>query len=309
MASDVAAIDGHDAANKRFSLKLFLQRYGSAYLFISPFFILYAIFGLYPVLYSFALSFHNWAGVGPWKWIGLANYKAFVLQDEVFRIGFLNTVYYWVGLVPGMTFLALVMAVIMNQKGLKLRGLFRTVYILPYITSAVSIAIVFQNLLDDQVGWLNFLLVQVGLSKVPFLRSTEWSKFSVILMVIWKWVGYNMIIMLAGLQSIPEELYEVATIDGAGPVSRFTHVTVPLMRPVILFSAIMSTIGTFNMFTEPYVLTDGGPSYSSSTLNTLLYNTAFRYGRFGAAAALSFIIAALIFVASLLQIRLSTREV
>jgi lactose/L-arabinose transport system permease protein len=254
------------------------------------------------------LSFHDWPGVGVWKWVGLANYKEYVLQDDVFRIGLVNTIYYWFGLVPGMTFLALLMAVVLNQPRIWMRGVFRTVYILPYITSAVSVAAVFANLFDDQVGWINYLLAQVGLSKVPWLRSVEWSKISVILLVLWKWVGYNMVIMLAGLQSISQEIYEVATIDGAGPVRRFIHITIPLMRPVIMFAFILSTIGTFNMFAEPYILTGGGPRYSSETLNTILYRTAFRYGRFGAASSLSFIIAALIFAASLLQIRLSTRE-
>jgi len=308
MASQSATLGGRGSARPRTTLKLFLRRYGAAYVFVAPFFILYAIFGLYPMLYSFVLSFNDWSGVGPWKFVGLLNYQQYVISDEVFRIAILNTVYYWIGQVPIMTFLALLLAVIMNQPRLKFKGLFRTVYILPYITSVVSIAIVFANLLDDQIGWINFLLAKVGIPPVPWLRSVTWSKASVTLLVIWKWVGYNMIIQLAGLQSINQEIYEVATIDGAGPARRFFSITVPLMRPVILFAAIMSTIGTFNMFAEPMILTQGGPSYSSDTLSTILYRTAFRYGRFGAASALSFIIAALVLVASLLQIRFSTRE-
>jgi len=294
---------------KRGSFRLLMRRHGAAYLFISPFFILYTAFGLYPVIYSFLLSFHNWSGVGPWEFVGFENYRQYIFHEPVFRKSLVNTVYYWIGQVPAMTLLALILAVIMNQRTLRLRGLFRTVYVLPYVTSVVSITIIFSNLFDDQVGWINFMLNSLGLPKIPWLRSTDWSKVSVILLVVWKWVGYNMLIMLAGLQSLPNEIYEVATIDGAGPVRRFTAITLPLMRPVVMFVAIMSTIGTFNTFAEPYLLTAGGPQYSSTTPAIVLYSTAFLYGRFGAASAISFIMAALIIAASVLQIRAGTREV
>jgi lactose/L-arabinose transport system permease protein len=307
MASGLRALD-RAGTKKRPAPSLFLRRYGAAYIFIAPFFLLYTIFGLYPVFYSFVLSFHDWSGVGSWRWVGATNYEQYVMGDSVFRISIANTVYYWVGLVPGMTLLALVLAVIMNQPRLHLKGIFRTTYMLPYITSVVSIAVIFANLFDDQVGWINFLLVQIGLPRIAWLRSIQWSKVSVILLIVWKWVGYNMVIMLAGLQSISPEIYEMATLDGAGPLRRFVHMTVPLMRPVIMFVFIMSTIGTFNTFAEPYLLTGGGPSYSSTTPAILLYLTAFRYGRFGAASSLSFIMAAMIFAASLLQIRFGTRE-
>lgn len=294
---------------KAVPLRQFLRRYGAAYLFISPFFFLYAIFGLYPVIYSFLLSFHNWSGVGPWQFVGLANYQQYIMNEDVFRKSLVNTAYYWVGQVPAMTLLALVLAVVMNEPRLRFRGLFRTAYVLPYVTSVVSITVIFANLLDDQVGWINFILNSVGLTKVPWLRSVEWSKLSVIVLVVWKWVGYNMLIMLAGLQAIPLEIYEVATIDGAGAVRRFSSITLPLMRPVVMFVAIMSTIGTFNTFAEPYLLTAGGPQYSSTTPAIVLYSTAFLYGRLGAASAISFIMAAMIIAASILQIRFGTREV
>jgi lactose/L-arabinose transport system permease protein len=290
------------------SLRLFMLRYGAAYVFIAPFFVLYAIFGLFPVVYSFLLSFHNWSGAGPWQFVGLANYRQYVLHEDVFRKSLVNTAYYWIGQVPVMTLLALVLAAVVNQARLRLRGLFRTAYVLPYVTSVVAITIIFSNLFDDQVGWINFILQAIGLPKIAWLRSVEWAKLTVILLVIWKWVGYNMMIMLAGLQSIPQEIYEVATIDGAGPTQRFFSITLPLMRPVAMFVAIMSTIGTFNTFAEPYLLTAGGPQYASTTPAIVLYSTAFQYGRLGAASAISFIMAALIVAASILQIRVSTRE-
>lgn len=307
MAIRTAALGGRQSGAT--GLCQFLRRYGTAYLFIAPFFVLYAIFGLYPVLYSFLLSFHDWPGVGPWKFVGLANYQQYVLREDVFHRSLSNTVYYWFGLVPGMTLLALVLAAVMNQPRLRFRSLFRTAYVLPYVTSVVSITIIFSNLFDDQVGWINFILQSLGLPKVAWLRSVEWSKISVIVLVIWKWVGYNMMIMLAGLQGISHEIYEVATIDGAGPLRRFFSITLPLMRPVVMFVAIMSTIGTFNTFAEPYLLTGGGPQYSSTTPAVVLYSTAFTYGRLGAASAISFIIAALIIAVSILQIRFGTREV
>ncbi|MGQ9683686.1 MAG: carbohydrate ABC transporter permease [Anaerolineae bacterium] len=286
----------------------FVRRYGEAYLFISPFYLLYALFGLYPLAYSLALSFHSWNGMGTWTWVGIGNYEEYIIRDPVFRQVLGNTLLYWVMLVPGMLFMALFMAMAVNLPRLRLKGIFRTSFILPYVTSSVSVVIVFLNILDDQVGWLNHVFGLLGMARVPFLRSMAWSKVSVSLLVIWQWVGYNMVIMLAGLQSIPQELYEAGMIDGANGWRRFAHITLPLMRPVLLFAFVMSTIGTFNMFSEPFLLTRGGPGNSSATLTTLLYSTAFSYSRFGAGAALSFIIAALIFAASAMQIKLSTRE-
>lgn len=281
----------------------FVGRYGLDYLFISPFFILYAAFGIYPLLYSITLSFHQWAGAGAWEWVGLANYADYVFKDELFGKVLGNTLVYWAILIPVMTLLALVLAVLLNQPHLRLIGFFRTVYVLPYIVSIVAVAIIFLNLLDDNVGWINYFLTQLGLERVKWLGSTAWSKTSVVILVVWKWVGYNMLIMLAGLQSVPDEIYEAAMIDGAGATRRFFSMTVPLMRPVILFAMVLTTIGTFNMFAEPFILTDGGPRNSSDTLGTLLYRTAFRFGRFGAAAALSVIIAVLVLGFSLAQFR------
>ena len=167
--------------------------------------------------------------------------------------------------VPVMIFLSVFIAVALNNPLRKNKDFFRIVYLLPYVTSVLSIAIVFYVLFDDRAGLVNLLLGLIGLPPVHWLTSTDMSKISIDILVTWKWTGYNMIIALAGLQSIETQIYDAAKIDGAGSFRTFWRITFPLLRPVIGFQFIMSTIGTFNMFTEPYFLTNGGPGYSSLT--------------------------------------------
>jgi|YelNatPaOPRAMG01_1025707.scaffolds.fasta_scaffold22396_2 ABC-type sugar transport system permease subunit len=271
-----------------------------SYIFISPFYILFSIFGLYPLLYGIKLSFYDWHGIGPWKYIGFENYSS-LFKDELFKVSLENTVYFWFTTAIPLTILGLLIAFILNNESLKFRGTFRTIYILPYVTSTIIVGIVFLSLYDQNYGWINLLLKKLGFEPVQWLTSVHWSKPSIVGLVLWKWIGYNMVIMLGGLQGIPRELYEAAKIDGASSFKSFTSITVPLMRPTIIFCMILSTIGTFNMFEEPYILTKGGPEYSSTTLGIYLYNTAFQYGRFGYGASLAIVVSIMIILTSFLQ--------
>ncbi|NPV53940.1 MAG: sugar ABC transporter permease [Firmicutes bacterium] len=278
-----------------------LWRHRAGYMFIAPFYILFATFWLYPILYSLRLSVQKSVGLGKWQYVGLSNYQ-YLFQDPIFLRSLWNTVYIFLGNVPLMTFLALILAFVFNSKFVVARSIFRTIYLLPYVTASIVVAIVFSIFFDQEFGIINTILATIGLPRFPWLLSTDWSKAAIIIVVTWKWVGYNMILMLSGLQTIPPDVYEAASIDGATTTQSFFRITIPLMKPTILFCLIMSTIGTFSvLFDEPYVLTGGGPNYSSTPLTLYLYYVAFNYFKFGYASSIAIVISFLVFLLSYLQ--------
>jgi lactose/L-arabinose transport system permease protein len=211
--------------------------------------------------------------------------------------------------VPAMTFLALVLAVLLNSRYVRLQGVFRTIIFLPYVMSGtVAAAFTFQLLLDQNAGYANRLLHFIGVSPVPWLTDIWWSRVSVGLLVLWGWLGYNMLIMLAGLQAIPPELSEAARVDGAGPVRIFFKITVPLLRPVLVFAVTLSIIGTFSLFTEPFLLTQGGPANATTTPVVQIWNNTFSYLRVGYSAAMSYVFLAIIVILALAQYFLVSRR-
>jgi ABC-type sugar transport system permease subunit len=279
-------------------------RYPQAYLFISPFFILFAVFGLYPIIYSLVLSVHDWNATAPWVFIGLKNYRDLLFNDPVFWTSLWNVIYIYLINVPAMVFLSVLIAIALNSPHQKMKDFFRITYLLPYVTSVLSIAIVFYVLFDDSLGLVNLLLQSMKLRPVHWLTSKKMSKISIDILVTWKWTGYNMIIALAGLQSISRDIYDAARIDGASAPRTFFGITLPLLKPVIGFQFIMATIGTFTMFTEPYFLTDGGPGYSSLTLVLYMYRSGFKFFKLGYGAAIAFLTFILVLIPSSLQVRL-----
>ncbi len=278
-----------------------------AYVFISPFYILFLIFGLGPLLFSIFMSFSKWSGLGPIEFVGLKNFEylggpgAGIFWDSI-----LNGVILFFMYVPVMTFLAIVLAVILNSERVRGFRLFRTLLFAPYVTSMIAAGFTFRLLLDREGGLFNIILESLNFAPVPWLEA-EWpARVSLCLLVIWGWLGYNMVIMLAGLQTIPRELTEAAQIDGASPVQAFFRITIPLLRPVILFSVILSTAGTFALFNEVMALTGvnpGGPKHAVLTPFVHVYQVAFDRLRFGRASALSYVYALLIFVLTLIQNR------
>jgi ABC-type sugar transport system permease subunit len=281
-----------------------VARNKQAYLFVSPFFILFIVFGLYPIIYSFVLSLHEWHANKPWNYVGLKNYATLLTKDKVFWTSLFNVVYIFIINVPVMIFLSVFIALALNNPARKHKDAFRIIYLLPYVTSVLSIAIVFYVLFDDRNGVINGLIGLVGIPPVQWLTSQSMSKISIDILVTWKWTGYNMIIALAGLQSIDTQIYDAAKIDGAGSARTFWKITLPLLRPVIGFQFIMSTIGTFNMFTEPYFLTNGGPGYSSITLVLYLYRTAFKFFQLGYGAAIAFLTFIVVLIPAVVQVRM-----
>jgi ABC-type sugar transport system permease subunit len=277
------------------------------YLFIAPFFLTFAVFGLYPLIWAFRLSLSKWRGFGPMTFVGFENYGV-ILKDPYIAKALVNTLEFAGILLPTGIFIAILFAVILNNKTLKGRGVFRTLYFLPYVTNSVIIAIVFTQLFDDHMGWINQGLIALGMEPVKWLRSSPWAaKTVVVLLTHWGGIGYNILLFLGGLQSIQPEVYEAAKIDGANDWQVFWRVTLPLLRPVIFFLMIMATIGLMNMFNQPYMLTAGGPRNATETLMLRLYNLGIGGSRFGDASAFGFVISLIVIAMSVTQLRLQRR--
>lgn len=282
------------------------RRVLAGYGFVMPAVILLVFFALGPFLFTIWVSIHSWNMLTPvaeMPFEGLTNYRYLVNDDPLFRETFGNTIYFAVGNVGVSVVLALGVALILNGQ-VKLRAFWRAAFFMPYVTAPVAIAIVWRNILDSNWGMLNGLLDRVGLPQQPFLDSLEQAMPSVIGVAIWHGVGYYMIIFLAGLQAIPHDLYEAARLDGAGAWKLFWSITLPLLRPTLLFVIVVNTLASLQVFDLPFVLTDGGPVNETNTLVMYMYDTAFRFLRMGRATAMAVMLFAVIFVMTMIQLRL-----
>lgn len=273
------------------------------YFFLFPALLFFLLFTAYPIVYSFILSLQQSSG-NEVSFAGLANYIR-LFKDPIFFESLSNTLIILVLQVPIMLFFALILAVLMNSSMLKMKGFFRVAYFSPAVTSLVAAAVIFLLLLNPDYGLINYLLSFVGIDKIGWLNDPVWAKISIVLVMVWRWTGYNMIILLAGLQNIPETLYEAARIDGAGKVRQFFSITIPQLKPVILFTAIVSTIGTLQLFDEPYNLTGGGPVNATTTVTMYLYQHAFEYFDFEYASAIAYVVVVLIGILSFIQFKMA----
>jgi cellobiose transport system permease protein len=287
-----------------------IRRNWVAYVYISPFYILFLIFGAFPILFSFYLSFQRWNGISPIQWVGLENYMR-LFQDRLFWLALKNTL--WIGIVAHIPMLigALILAFIINSPLVRYKDFYRTAYFLPVVTSSVAVALVFGTLYGVRFGLVNWVLTELGLKPIDWWGGKgEWIKPAIIFLFIWRWLGWNMVIYLAGLQGIPGDLYEAAAIDGASLPQIFWYITLPLLRPVILFTIVLSTIGAMTLFDEPFILVGvtGGTSNAGLTIAMYLYNRGFNFAHFGYASAMAYVVSAIIIVASALNIRFFGRE-
>lgn len=274
----------------------------SIYLYISPFYILFLIFGLFPIIFSIFLSFQNWDGIGEMKFVAFRQYY-YLINDADFWKSILNTLIIWVESTIPMLFFALVIAFLLNAKFLEYRDFYKVSYFMPNVTSIVAVAIIFTTLFGNKFGLLNYGLTILGLKPIEWLNSPFWLQIAIASMVFWRWTGYNAIIYLAGLQKIPTDLYEAAIIDGASIVQTFFKITVPLLNPVILFTVITSTIGGMQLFTESQVLVGdtGGAGGGGMTIVLYLYRQAFIRHSFGYASAISWALFILIAAFSMIN--------
>ncbi len=282
------------------------------YALIVPGMALFLLWTLYPLLDALVMSFFQW-NPNPRAtsaFLGLDNYTR-ALGDPVFWQAFGNVLLYTLGTVPAQMILGLSVALLLDRK-LFARGVFRVLYYLPVITSWVVVSFIFAYLFSSQGGVVNYLLGDV-LHLIPdtqaWLGSTTLALPTLMILGVWKGVGWNMVIFLAGLQSIPPDLYEAGQVDGAGRWARFRWITMPLLRPVVAFVAVMLVIGAFGAFIPMFILTQGGPLHSTETLLTYGYNNAFQSFDFGYGAAISYLFAAFVLVLSLVQIKLLRQKV
>jgi multiple sugar transport system permease protein len=279
------------------------------YLFLAPDLVGTLVFAVGPVLAALALGLFAWDILTPPRLIGVDNYRALLLDDPVFRQVLFNTSTYVLGTVPVRTALALLLAIALNQQ---LRGVsvFRAAYFLPTITSAVAAATVWRWIYEPNFGLLNSLLYAIGVAHPPaWLSSPAWAMPALILLGVWQGLGFQMVIFLAGLQGIPTHLYEAAAIDGAGWWARFRHITLPLISPTTFFVLIISVIGSYQVFDQAFVLTEGGPGYATTTLVYYIYEYAFQFFKMGYAAAMAWILFAIVFVLTVIQFRIQARWV
>ena len=270
------------------------------WLFIAPALIFILCFSIYPLIETIYLSFMT-TKRGDIVFAGLQNFKR-LLSDQYFYTSLKNSLIYLIIQVPIMTLLAILLAMTLHNGITKLKGLFRTIYFIPFIVESVAYSLIFVLLFQER-GVINFLLSIINISPVMWLTQTWPARFLIMLIMTWRWTGYNMIIILAGLQSIPNDYYEAATIDGANAFHKFVNITIPMLKPVILFSTILSTIGTLNLFTEPYLLTNGGPNNSTISLGLYIYRQAFQSINLTYAATISVAILVIVGVLSRLQMK------
>lgn len=279
------------------------------YYFLAPVYILFFLFSVFPIGFSIYLSLTNWKGVTPGHLIGLGNYTKLLFRDASFWNAFRNNVYLWIINVPLMTFLALFFAVLLNMK-LKLRTFFRTSMFLPVVFSMMVAGLIFLFIFDPQYGLVGLVLSKFGIQMFNIKTNPRLAIPLINLVVLWRWTGFNMVIQLAGLQMIPQEIIESSIVEGANFWQRFWRIVIPIMRPIIFFAITMSTIGTFNLFDEAFVLfgKEGGINESGLLLAPLLYRNAFLYFRLGYASAIAVIITIIIFVGTLIFYRYTRPE-
>ena len=288
---------------KKKGLNMEQKRNLTGWAFLLPAALLIFVFCFYPMVQALILSFQKGTGSAVQS-AGFANY-ARILKDATFQQCLFNTIFYFVIQVPIMLILALILAQLLNSPDIKGKGIYRTMIFLPCATSLVSYSMIFKSLFAND-GLVNRVLSTVGIPTVDWFQNARWV---IVIALVWRWTGYNMVFYLAGLQNIDYSIYEAARIDGASPLQQFVHLTIPLLKPTILLTAIMSTSGTLQLFDESVNLTAGGPGKATMTLTHYIYNISFvETPKFNYAAALSVFILVVVAVLSAIQMKVGDKR-
>ncbi|WP_424766445.1 carbohydrate ABC transporter permease [Paenibacillus sp. sgz302251] len=283
----------------------------TSFLFVLPYLAAFSIFLLFPILYGIYISLHNFELLSvDHEFVGLANYieiftPGTYISDIFFR-GLWVTAQFVIYSVPLLIVVGLSLAMLVNALPGKIRGLFRTFYFLPYALSASVMAVIWLMMFDTNAGFLNSMLMKLGLNTIPWLTDTPWAWVSLIITTLWWTIGFNMIIFINALNEVPEDYYEAASIDGANAWHKFTKITLPSIRPVMLFVMITSTIASFNIFAQPFLLTRGGPGDTTKVLLINVLDQAFIRKEIGAASAMAIIMALIIIIISIVQFKLTS---
>jgi multiple sugar transport system permease protein len=286
-----------------------VRRGVAAWCFVAPALLVIVVFFFVPVLAALAISLTDFdiyalADSRNLRLVGLRNY-AQLLQTPLFWQALGNTLYFVVVGVPLSVTVSLGAALLLHSRLVRFRGLFRTALFAPVVTTLVAVAVVWRYLFNPHYGWLNYALGRLGIPPVDWLGDPQWAMPAIIVFAVWKNFGYNMIIFLAGLQSIPEPLYEAARIDGASIWRQFRHVTLPMLAPILAVVNILTIAGYFQLFAEPYVMTQGGPMQSTVSVLYFMYEEGFKWWNLGSASAVAFVLFLFIFVVTALQLRLA----
>ena len=284
----------------------------AALFFLSPGLFVVGVFFLLPVAAAFLLAFTDFdiyalADIHNVRVVGLSNFAG-LLENPVFWIALRNTLFFVVVGGPLTVLVSLGSALLVEAKAARFKSLFRTVYFAPFVTTMVAVATVFKFLYHPRFGLINHALALFHIPPVDWLGNPRWAMPSIILLAVWKNFGYNMIVFIAGLQAIPESLYEAARLDGAGPARRIRYITVPMLAPTFLFVGVITMIGYFQLFAEPYVMTRGGPLNATLSMALFMYEQGFRWWNMGYAAAIAIVLFLLILAATLLQLFVQRRR-
>lgn len=271
------------------------------FMFLFPTLTIMLIFSVIPVIWGFCLSFTDYPLLQPPKFIGLGNYTR-LLGDEVFKVSLINTFRYILGTVPSRIVIGFCVAVLLNE-AVRGRNWLRAMYFFPVVAPLVSVSMLWQWMFHANFGIINALLRMIGFAPVPWLTSTKYALSAVMIMSVWKTIGWNMVVFLSGLQGISESLYEAATVDGANSWQKMRYVTIPLMKPIVLLALVISTIDSSKVFEQVYIMTGGGPGYSTMTLVQQIYNAAFKSYEMGYASAIAVVLFILVSVGVFIQFR------
>lgn len=272
------------------------------YLFVLPFVAVFIAFSVYPLIFTARLSFTDWRGTGAAQWVGWDNYT-YLLTSPGFWNSLANSGVLWLLIIPVQLVIALIAAVLLDNAKLRLRGFYRVAFIVPFVTPLVAVAQIWVVVFDTNYGAVNGLLGLVGLPDVGWLSTSEWAKPTLALLFLWKTTGFIIIILLSGLQSIDSAVYEAASLDGSSRLRTLWSITVPLLRRTLMFAVILQTLAVFQMFAEPFVVTQGGPYNSTTTAGYFLYNHITR-ADLGTGAANSFLLVIIVMALSLVFVRL-----
>ena len=279
--------------------KLNKEESRSAFLFISPFLILFLVFKVFPIFYSFLMSFISWNGIGKKEYVGLENYIS-LFKDVTYITAIKNTLIIWISNIFLVVLFGFLLALLINKKNLPMRGIFRTCFYLPQALAIVPLCLTFSYMFEYNFGFVNLLLTKLGLEPVSWLLDPHLAVFTICFVIIWRTAPWHMVILLAGLQGIPDEYYEAAEMDGCGAFRRVFHITIPLLKPIFFYCFLMGTISSFQVFQEPYVMTSGGPGDATTTVSLYMYKTGFEFFKLGYASSITFVSLVIIMFLSIL---------
>jgi len=284
----------------------------AAYVFLAPALSAIFVFFFIPVIAAFLISFTDFdiyalGDISTVRWIGFSNYLK-LFDDPLFWQALKNTFYFVIVTGPISIAVSLTAALLLNSKLVKYKAIFRLSYFIPVVTTLVAVAIVWRFIYHPKFGIMNYLLSMIAINPIDWLGDPVWAMPAIMLMSVWKNFGYNMIIFIAGLQNIPEDLYEAASIEGASAWQKFRHITLPMLAPTTLFISIITMIGYFQLFAEPYVMTQGGPLNKTLSIVQYMYQEGFRWWNMGYSASIAFVLFFIIFLGTLIQFKLQKSE-